>query len=720
MTGKLCRSIVAFALVGMMALAPVSNLLGQTPGPAPAATPAQAPSGNQQNQGQVPPPPQDITAAPAQTTPGIPLTVSVGPDFTHSKPIFPRIWAPYTGISLGEQQYVNGPQIDQLVHDGKLSLSLHDAIELALQNNPDITVQRYYSWIAETDLLRTKGGGTQRGVNVVGTPVAFADAPTLSFDPLITSTISLDQREIPVNNPLTSGTGTSTSGAEASLGTHTGIVNVQYSQNFHMGTSVTMFLDNTRTSTTSGAVLFNPSVQSVGEISVVQPLLNGFGRLVNERYINVAIITKKVVDYAFKQSLITDITAVENDYWELVFARGNVDVQVRAVDLAQRLYDDNKRQVEVGTLAPIEIVRAEAQLATAQQSLILAQTAQRQQQSLLMSVIARDPIAPTIRDAEIIPTDTVQAPPTVENIALPDAVNEAVAKRPDVLEAKTNIDADDINRRISKNGLLPTLNLSGFVASTGLGGNSKTTTTATTSVVGPQTSPADISTQIVGPNNQPVMVLNQNGVLVPIFVPTIRSTVTGTTITPGGLNTTYNSLFTGKFPEFEAQLSLSIPIRNRVAQADNARALLAERQDQARLQQVINGVAVDVQTAQITLQEDRTAVVAAQKTRALQEQTLDAEQKKLQLGASTIFLVVTDQQALSAAAAAEVRAQVNLVEALVNFERAMGRTLEAHQISIANAKLGSSPRDTLIPGTAANGEIIRENQSVQMLPNSPK
>ena len=172
-----------------------------------------------------------------------------------------------------------------------------------------------------------------------------------------------------------------------------------------------------------------------------------------------AIIAKKVVDYAFEQSLITDITAVENDYWELVFARGNVDVQVHAVDLAQRLYDDNKRQVEVGTLAPIEIVRAEAQLATAQQNLILAQTAQRQQQSLLMSVIARNPISPLLSNAEIIPTDTVQAPPTIENIGLVDAVNEAVGKRPDVLEAKTTIDADDINRRTSKNGLLPTLNL---------------------------------------------------------------------------------------------------------------------------------------------------------------------------------------------------------------------------------------------------------------------
>jgi outer membrane protein TolC len=165
---------------------------------------------------------------------------------------------------------------------------------------------------------------------------------------------------------------------------------------------------------------------------------------------------------------------------------------------------------------------------------------------------------------------------------------------------------------------------------------------------------------------------------------------------------------------------LNLPIRNRVAQADNARALLAQRQDQARLQQIVNGVAVDVQTAQITLQEDRTAVIAAQKTRQLQEQTLDADQKRLQLGASTIFVVVTDQQAVSTAAQAEVRAQVNLVEARVSFERAMGRTLEANQITIANAKSGVSPRDTLIPGTAVNGEIIREKQALQLLPNSPK
>ncbi len=714
MSGKFCRSIVAGVLAGLVSLVPVTTVVGQTqnqgqsPAPTP-APPAQVPSATP-NQGQVPPPPRDLPATPEQAPPITPFTISRGPDFSRPKSFFPRIWLPYTGITLGEQQYTNAPQIDTLIRDGKLTLSLHNAIELALENNPDITVNRYYSWIAETDILRTKGGGTQRGVNVVQTPLAFADVPTLSFDPLLTSAASIDNRRLPVNNPLTSGVGSSVSSSSGYLSTHTAIVNVGYSQNFHTGTSISMFLDNTRTSTTSAAVLFNPSVQSIGEFAVTQPLLNGFGRAVNNRYINVALITKKVVDYAFEQSLITDITAVQNDYWELVFARGNVDVQVRAVDLAQRLYDDNKRQVEVGTLAPIEIVRAEAQLATAQQSLITAQTAQRQQQSLLMSVISRNPVTPDLINVEIIPTDPVQTPPQIENLPLADAVSEAVGKRPDVLESKTNIEADDINVRASRNGLLPALNLSGFVASTGLGGNS--------SVFSSPTPVTNASTEIVGANGVPLMVLNQNGVLGPIYEPTTSRQVIG--ITPGGVGPAFSSLFTGKAPEFEAQLSLNLPIRNRVAQADNARALLSQRQDQARLQQVINGVAVDVQTAQITLQEDRTAVVAAQKTRALQEETLDADQKKLQLGASTIFVVVTDQQALSVAAAAEVRAQVNLVEARVNFERAMGRTLDANQITIANAKTGAPARDTLIPGTAANGAILREKESVQLLPNSPK
>ena len=219
----------------------------------------------------------------------------------------------------------------------------------------------------------------------------------------------------------------------------------------------------------------------------------------------------------------------------------------------------------------------------------------------------------------------------------------------------------------------------------GLGGNQKATTTSRVQ-----------GAQIVDATGAPIA---------GFFEPNVTQTNTVGT-TPGGFGDAASQLFRAQYPELQAQLALNLPIRNRVAQADSARAQLSQRQDQAKLQQLANTVAVDVQNAQIIFQQDRAALVAAQKTRELQEQTLDAEQKKLQLGASTIFLVVTDQQALSAAAAAEVRAAVNLAEARVNFERAMGRTLAANRITVANAKSGIVPRDTLIPGTKETGELI--------------
>ncbi len=446
----------------------------------------------------------------------------------------------------------------------------------------------------------------------------------VSFDPLVTMALSVDSKQIPVNNPLTAGTGRqhNVRFAIAQLFTHTEIEDIlAYSQTFHYGTNFAASLDTTRSTTTSGAVHFDPAVQTSGQFLITQPLLNGFGRTVNERYLRIARINRTANDEAFTQSIITDITAVEDDYWELVFARGNVTVQRQAVDLAQRLYDDNKKQVEVGTLAPLGIVQAQAQVATAQQALIVAQTAQLQEQTLLMSVITKNPTAPNLLNVEIVPTDSVQNLPAVENLTLQDAVNEALAKRPDVAQAKLVINADGINIQATHNALLPSLNISAFVTGAGLGGNRKITTP------------------------------------VPPVV-------------PGGLGDALSQTFQGTYPEYEAQLALNLPIRNRVAAADSARALLAQRQDQTRLQQTINNAMVDVQNALITLQQARPTVTAAQTTRLLQQETLDAEQKKLDLGASTIFLVVTDQQTLAAAAAAEVRAEANLAEAVVNLQRA--------------------------------------------------
>jgi outer membrane protein TolC len=273
-----------------------------------------------------------------------------------------------------------------------------------------------------------------------------------------------------------------------------------------------------------------------------------------------------------------------------------------------------------------------------------------------MSVITKNPTAPNLLNVEIVPTDSVQNPPPAENLTLADAVNEALSKRPDVAESKLTINADDINIQATRNALLPSLTLSAFMTGVGLDGNRKITTPA----------PA---------------------------------------VVPGGIGDALSQFFQGQYPEFQAQLALNLPIRNRVAQADNARALLSQRQDQTRLQQTINNVMVDVQNALIVLQQDRSTVTAAQLTRELQQQTLDAEQKKLDLGASTIFLVVTDQQALAAAAAAEVRAEANLAEALVNLQRALGRTLEVFKITVADAKSGAAPRETNIPGTTITGQL---------------
>jgi outer membrane protein TolC len=552
-----------------------------------------------------------------------------------------------------------------MIQDGKLRISLQDAIDLALQNNLDIAIQRYTPWFAEANILRTMGGGASRG-----SLTAIGNIPAQNFDPLVTSTFSMDQRTIPVNNPLTAGTGFTGPGTAktfSQLNSHAAIGNIQYAQGFHTGTAFSAAFNNTRATSSSTQVFFNPSVTSNFIFIGTQQLLNGFGLLPNERNIRIAKLNKYLADQTFEQQVITSITAVANAYWELAFARGNVDVALHQIELANKLYSDNKKQVDIGTLAPLEIVQAEAQVATANQTLIVSQTTLLQDQLTLLNLISKDPTSPALRTVEIIPTDTADvAPPEVEKISLEDAIKEAITKRPDVLQSGTTLKADDINVRATKNALLPVLNLSGEVVTQGLAGISHPCT-----IPGQQGCPSPPPTQIIS-----------------------------------GLPGSLGDMFTGVFPEYNAQLSLTIPIRNRQAQSDNVTALLTARQDETRYRQVVNNVAIDVHNTQIVLEQARVTLAAAAKTRDLDQQTLDAEQKKYQLGASTLFNIVSDQNTLASAASAEVRARINLAEAKVNFDRAMGRTLEVYNITIADAKSGQTPKDTLIPGTSASGQLF--------------
>ena len=636
MIGRLCRISLAVMSAVLVAVAPVVPTYAQQQSSAPEPQPA------------------------GRT---IPLSTE---NYTYGKRWFPNIIAPYTQTLVPEPVLTNAPRIEQMVQNGKLTISLQDAVDLALQNNLAIVIERYVPWIAEANILRTLSGAPPFS----GTVNALGNIPIVSFDPIISSTFSLDSRTIPVNNPIIAGTGGSAAvGTFSNLATHTAIGDVQYSQGFHTGTSFAVAFNNVRGSTSSTTSFFDPFVQSNMLVTASQQLLNGFGRAANEHYIRIAKVNKSIADQTLVQQVITSITAVGNAYWELVFARGNVDVAKQEIALADKTYSDNKKQVDVGTLAPLEIVQAEAQLATAQQALIVAQTTVLQDQLTLLNLIAKDPNSPVLRTVEIIPTEMADvAPPEVEKLPLEDLIREAIAKRPDVLQSDLVIKGDDVNVQATRNALLPILTLNGEYATEGLAGNTRLQTSCT---------PVPPAVTCVIPAQ--------------IF---------------SSLPTALNQTLTNIYPEYNASINLILPIRNRAAQANNVIATLEKRSDEANYQQIVNNAVTDVHNAQITLEQARITLDAAIKTRDLDQQTLDAEQKKLQVGASTLFNIVSDQNTLAAAESAEVRARVNLVEGKVNFDRAMARTLEVYNISIADARSGKPAKDTLIPGTTANGQLF--------------
>jgi outer membrane protein len=628
--------------------------------------------------------PQTPQAAPAKTAaPIVPVSLgSAKHNYSRSPRIFPNLLAPYTPIQIAAPGLTNSPRIDQLIHDGKLELALQDAVELALENSLDIVVQRYNPWFADTGILKAEAGGFG-GV----TPGAVfggstAGNPLLNFDPVLTQTISIDDRNIPVNNPLTSGTGTGLLSLTR-LTLHNSTFNTQYTQGFQTGTTFFTAWDNTRNSSTSAANLFNPSVQSTILVGFQQQLLNGFGRSVNTRNIRIAKNNRKIADWAFSQQAITTVTNTITAYWELVYAREFVKVQQQAVTVSEKLYNDNRKQLEIGTMAPLDVTRAESDLATNRQNLIFAQTVHLQNQQILKNAISKNPLAPNLVNVEIVPTELPSRPEAVEAPSFEEAAKEAFAKRPELQEEALNLLNGEIDLKATRNALLPTATLSAQYSSVGLAGDQRSFT-ATTVAGAP----------VVLANGQPAPGL---------FLP-------ATQVTPGptskaGFPDAMSSVFHNNFPDYQVSLNVQIPIRNRAAQADNQRAILTERQLEASLQQLKNAALLDVRNTYIALTQDRAQVDAASKARELQQQTFDAEQKKYQLGASTVFLVIQTQRDLIQAQGTELRALANLVEAKANYERAVGRTLEVNRVTIADAKTGEVERETLIPGTL-HGQVV--------------
>lgn len=680
MTGRFFRVVIALYLgaslaVGMPAFAQAPQ---QTRAAQATATP------QQQAQSQKQP-----TAAP--NLPANSYVNLLGArDYSNGKRSFPNIFAAYTQRNVSVPDLTNTPSIYSMIHDGKLELSLQDAIALDLQNDLNIAVEEYIPWIDQANLLNAKGGGVP-----VGSSAGFAGG---TFDPLVTATTSISDATTPANNSLQGGSSTTGVGTFLIVRSHSAQFNFGYSQKFHTGTVLSVGLNNTRGSSNLFQDFFNPFVQSSLVVSVQQPLLNGFGLLPNMRFILEARNTTQVGRLQFEEQVITSVTQLETQYWTLVADQQAVDVANQTLAVAQKLYEDDQRQLQIGTLAHLDVVTAESAIAADQQALIAAQTNALQQGIVILNLITKDPMEKRLQGIEVIPTTPLEENPQIPNVTLPDAVNEAWANRPELKIDDLTLRNDNIEVRATKNSLLPSLTLSGQYTSAGLGGTNTSNTFTPNGAFAPCTTPGVCTNQneIVDSTGAPVLV---NGA--PTFVGVPLGTP-GVVVTPGGIGTTYSDIFHNNFPTYLASLSLSLPLRNRSAQAASAVAQLTEREEQTVQQRDKNAIVVGVRQALTAVQQGVALVAADVKATQLAQETYDDEVKKFDLGASTTYNVVLQSRDLNAAKLNELTAKTSLAIALVNFNQALGRTLTSNSITIASNR---APLDNftasapLIPGT---------------------
>jgi len=606
---------------------------------------------------------------------------------------FPDPIAPYTARHVEPPNLANTPRIDQLMRDGKLFISMNDAIALALENNLDIAIARYNLNIADTDVWRAKAGsstlgvnngvvqntpgggvggfGTQVGSGQGGTSIAaggagtgtgglvqstFGSGPVItSFDPIITSTLQNDHLKIVCTTPF--------------CGTvqNTGTANFAYNQGFQWGTNVSVGFNNTRVTSNSPYNILSPALNSGFQFKLTQHLLQGFGFAPNTRFIQISKNNREISDVAFRLQITTTVDQIENMYWDLVYAYENVRVQSEQLAFAQKTLSDNKKQVEIGTLAPIEVVRAQSTVASNQQTLTVAQTNLELQQLLMKNALSRSLVDPVLADADVIPTSTMELPAQEPVVPTQDLVNDALSHRPELAEQRINLSNTDISNKAIRSALLPTVDLFAYYGGSGLGGN--------------------LSTNFVcGPSNY------KNN---PSFCGGVSENFP--TVSYNG---TLNELVNSTAPDKGAGINVNIPLRNRAAQATQMRSEFEYRQAQLQLQQIENKVRIEVRSAQFGVQQNRASVASAQAAVDLARQSLDAEQKKYALGASTSTLVLQNQAAMTQAEVTLVSAKALYEKAEVELDRSIGLLLDHAGILIADAERGQVTHAPNIPHVA--------------------
>lgn len=594
---------------------------------------------------------------------------------------------PYQRTEVPPINLANSDRLEALVRAGNIYLSAQDVIALALENNLDIEIQRYGPLLTKEVTLRATGGGPLRdvGVGVVQGPTsvsttgvslnASGGASTASGAGVSSSGGILTQLgpTIPTLDPTVSlyadfAHNTSPSSNTVLTGT-TALINNsrQFQASYSQYTDFGLFGQLTFGSNHNqyNSLSFNPNPFSSGflDLQLQQNLLNGFGRSVLRRNIKVSNNNEKVSMLQFKQQVITTVSAVLNLYWDLVSF--NQDLKARKDELAtaQQLFEDNQKQVQIGTLAPIEVTRAESQVYTSQQDLLISQTNLLQQETVLKNALSRNGVAsPLLADVRVVPLDTIQVPEKEELKPLPQLISEALSRRVEVAQDKVNIDSQKINLAGVKNGLKPTLQAFVDLTNRGLSGDA---------------------------------VLDSPFGADPFLL--------------GGYGNLLGQVFRRNYPSYSAGLSLNIPLRNRAAQSDYATSALQIRQQELQLQKAVNQVRVDVQNAVIGLRQARVRYDSAVKARILQQQTLDADKKKYTLGASTVFQVVTDQQALATSESAETTALANYSHARIAFDQSLGNTLDVNHISLDEALSGHVERKSGLPTTLPAATSAEKN-----------
>jgi outer membrane protein TolC len=623
-----------------------------------------------------------------------PLPAQTATDQTPRVQYNPGFRGAYKPGSVSAADFTDTNRVHDLILAGQLYLSLDDAIALALENNLDLQLQRFAIQLSHTDELRARAGNTLRGVQLTvneapagvggpGSPLnnsaASGVTPQTAVPLNVTDTQLIAQSvnnlaitgafpningpALPVYDPTVTGslfeqhlstiqTTTATTGSQV-LSANNFNTNLGYVQGFSLGTQVAGNFQNQRITQNALRNIFNPyDITNLG-FTVTQPLLRGFGKEVNQRFIRIAKNSEKISDFVFQQQVVSTVSGVIRLYYDLVSLNEDLRVKRQTQATAQRLYEDNQSKVEQGTLAPIELTRAQAQVAAARQDGINSEGFVRQQELILKNFIlrnaARDPL---VHSARIMPT----SPLVVEDQPsdnLDDLVKMAVSNRPEFQAAQLQIENANISLEGARNGLLPQLDLVGSMTNTGFAGDTN-----------------------------PLSPFPGNGAYLG---------------QGGGFPSAVGQIFRRDYPTLSMSLNLTLPIHNRTAQADLARDEIQLRQTQVRARQLENQIRVEVEDALIALQRTRAAYDAAQETRKLQEQSLEIEHERFSSGLSTNFLVIQYEAFVAQARSSEVAARGAWAKARNQYERVLGVILKNHDVSIDEAVRGQVSRPSAPP-----------------------